>query len=62
MSDSELIGGGIVGGLIGYQKGFETGHKQGYVKGRNETIWEYERQITALQHELAESKQRQKRL
>ena len=60
MSDSELIGGGLVGGLIGYKKGFETGRKQGYSEGYKQRVWEYERQITTLKHELSELKQRQK--
>ena len=48
MSDSEIIGGGIVGGLIGYG----AGRKKGFSEGYQQAILEKEREITALHNEI----------
>jgi len=62
MSDTDLIGGGIVGGMIGYQSGFNKGRQQGYSEGYKQANWEKEREITSLHNEIMNLKEQIRKL
>lgn len=52
MSDTDLIGGGIIGGMIGYRSGFNKGRQQGYSEGYQQASWEREKEITSLKEQI----------